>query len=662
MTREEPPEIAKLRRRLERERIARQEAEAIAERGLRDLYQRKKQLKLLEKVATIANSSRSVRDVLQSTLTEICGFMDWPVGHALLLDQDSAEPALRSAAIWHAADPDRIAGFQRATEDSAFPSGVGLPGEVMASAKPHWFFNAPEEGNFPRRRPALACGIKAGFAFPVLVGEDVAAVLEFFAYSTIEQDEALLGLMSQIGVQLGRVIERRRAEERLIHDASHDALTDLPNRSLFLDRLGLAIARRKLNRGVHFAVLFIDLDRFKVVNDSLGHLAGDRMIVEVAERLTAALHQEELSAMSGTDGLLARIGGDEFAILLTDIGDPSDAVRFSHRVQESLRRPFTIDGQEIHTSASIGISLSTTPYAYAEDVLRDADLAMYRAKTLGKSRTEMFHREMHRSAMTRLTLEADLRRAMVNGEFLLHYQPIVSLESLEVVGFEALVRWRRPDGSMVYPGDFIGIVEDTGLIVALGFWILREACMATRRWQREFPRETPLTISVNISPRQFAEPDLVAQVRRIIAETGIDPQTVRLEITESVTIGDADREVSMLSQLKDLGIRLSIDDFGTGYSSLSYLHRLPLDVLKIDRSFVSAMDKSAESFQIVNTIMNLARNLGMHVVAEGAEVAGQIEQLQSLGCDYGQGYFFSKPMDPADVVKLLKGPTHWAGV
>ena len=207
MTREEPPEIAKLRRRLERERIARQEAEAIAERGLRDLYQRKKQLKLLEKVATIANSSRSVRDVLQSTLTEICGFMDWPVGHALLLDQDSAEPALRSAAIWHAADPDRIAGFQRATEDSAFPSGVGLPGEVMASAKPHWFFNAPEEGNFPRRRPALACGIKAGFAFPVLVGEDVAAVLEFFAYSTIEQDEALLGLMSQIGVQLGRVID-----------------------------------------------------------------------------------------------------------------------------------------------------------------------------------------------------------------------------------------------------------------------------------------------------------------------------------------------------------------------------------------------------------------------------------------------------------------------
>ena len=445
--------------------------------------------------------------------------------------------------------------------------------------------------------------------------------------------------------------ERRRAEERLIHDAFHDPLTGLPNRARFLDLLTRAMARKGEDLRLGFAVLFIDLDRFKVVNDSLGHPAGNRMIVEVAARLAGLTEP--------CAGSLARIGGDEFAVLLTEIADPSDAVRFADRVLGALKHPFVIDGQEVYSSASIGVSLGTTAYAYAEDVLRDADLAMYRAKTLGKSRVQLFHREMRRSAITRLTLEADLRRAFANGEFVLHYQPIVSLASHEVVGFEALVRWQRPDGVLVYPGDFIPVVEDTGLIVALGFWILREACVTARAWQEAYPRETPLTVSVNISPRQFAEPDLVPQVRRIVEETGIDPHTLRLEITESITIGDADREVSMLSQLKALGIRLSIDDFGTGYSSLSYLHRLPLDVLKIDRSFVSAMDKSAESFQIVNAIMNLARNLGMDVVAEGTEVEGQIARLRSMGCDFGQGYYFSRPVDRAGAARLLEGAQHW---
>jgi diguanylate cyclase (GGDEF)-like protein len=466
--------------------------------------------------------------------------------------------------------------------------------------------------------------------------------------------------MSQVGMQLGRVIERKRAEDRLVHDASHDALTGLPNRALFLDRLGQAIARQERDAREQFAVLFIDLDRFKIVNDSLGHLAGDDLIVQVANRLRGSLRQTDIVARSvfqHCNDILARLGGDEFTILLTAIINPSDAVRVANRVQEGLRIPFLIGGQAIYTSASIGIASSATAYSCADDILRDA--AMYRAKALGKARTELYDQDLHSAAMKRLTLESDLRRALADEEFVLHYQPIVSLGNQEIVGFEALVRCQKPDGELIPPSEFIGVTEDTGLIVFLGLWVLREACSTTRRLQEEFPRQDPLTISINISPRQFSQPDLAAQVRQIITETGIDPRTVRLEITESITAGDAERVVHVLSQLKDIGVRLSIDDFGTGYSSLSYLQRFPLDILKIDRSFVSAIEKSDESLQIIRTILALANRLGMSVVAEGAEIEEQVSQLKSLGCEFGQGYFFSRPIDAAAMRNLLRAPAHW---
>jgi diguanylate cyclase (GGDEF)-like protein len=657
-------ECAKLKRRLERERSSRLEAEAIAEKGLRELYEREQQLRLIARIATAANQSQSVRDVLQYALTQVCEFTGWPVGHCYTTVSSAGAVRLRSMAIWHATSPDRIADFRRATEDIDFEPGVGLSGRVYAERAPAWFFDVTAGDNFPRLKVAKECGLKAACAFPVMLGDEVAAVLEFFTDKAIERDETLLELMSQIGMQLGRVIERKHAEDRLIHDASHDALTSLPNRALFLDRLNQTIVRHEHNGATQFAVLFIDLDRFKVVNDSLGHLAGDDLIVQVAGRLKGSLRRSDRAVRSesghgGGDGTLARLGGDEFTILLTDILDPSDAVRVANRVQEALRKPFAIEGQEIYTSASIGIASSTTGYACANDILRDADLAMYRAKALGKARTELYDQDLHSAAMKRLTLESDLRRALANNEFVLHYQPIVSLGTQEIVGFEALVRWQNPNGKLVYPGEFIDVTEDTGLIVFLGMWVLREACETTRRLQEEFSREETFTISINISPRQFTQPDLVAQVRQIVTETGIDPHTVRLEITESVTAGDAERVVSVLSQLKDIGIRLSIDDFGTGYSSLSYLQRFPLDVLKIDRSFVSAMDKSAESLQIVRTIMSLAQSLGMSVVAEGTELQTQVSQLKSLGCEFGQGYFFSKPIDATAIRSLLRVPLHW---
>ncbi|MGN6193080.1 MAG: putative bifunctional diguanylate cyclase/phosphodiesterase, partial [Rhodanobacteraceae bacterium] len=374
-----------------------------------------------------------------------------------------------------------------------------------------------------------------------------------------------------------------------------------------------------------------------------GHSAGDGLLREVARLLRGA----------AGDAFLARLGGDEFTILLTDIHDPSDAVRVANRVKDALRQPFAVNGQEVYTSASIGIASSASGYESADAILRDADLAMYRAKALGKARWELFDREMHQAAMTRLALETDLRRALQNEEFVLHYQPIVSLRTGQVAGFEALVRWQKPDGELVPPGEFIETMEDTGLIVFLGVWVLREACRAARMLQESLPGEQDLSISVNVSPRQFAQPDLAAQIRTVIEEVGIDPHRLRLEITESAMIGDMDRVAAVLRELKEIGVRVSIDDFGTGYSSLSYLHSLPLDVLKIDRSFVSAMAHNGESLQIVRTIMSLAHNLGMDVIAEGPEDAEQVSQLRSIGCEYGQGFYFSKPIDLTAAMAFL---------
>ena len=652
----DPDELARVKRRLERERAARREAETVSERGLRRLYAREQELLLLQDIAIAANLSQSVRDVFQYALTRICDFLAWPLGHAYEVVSRDGEPRLRSMTLWHARDGATRA-FREATERREFALGEGLPGQTLASGEPKWLTGVPDREDFLRRLEARECLLSTACAFPVQVGEEVVAVFEFLSERALQPNRSLLALMPQIGLHLGRAIERQRAEDRLIHDASHDPLTGLPNRALFLERLNQSIAHAQRKADAQFAVLFIDLDRFKIVNDSLGHLAGDRLITQVAGRLTGALRREDVVARPGAAApdcsTLARLGGDEFTILLTDIHDPSDAVRVANRVKDALRQPFAIDGQEVYTSASIGIASSTSGYESADAILRDADLAMYRAKALGKARWELFDREMHQVAMKRLALETDLRHALQNEEFVLHYQPIVSLRTGEVAGFEALVRWQKPGGELVPPGGFIETMEDTGLIVFLGVWVLREACRAARLLQDSMPGEQALSISVNVSPRQFAQPDLAAQIRTVVAEVGIDPHRLRLEITESAMIGDMDRVAAVLRELKEIGVRVSIDDFGTGYSSLSYLHSLPLDVLKIDRSFVSAMARNGESLQIVRTIMSLAHNLGMDVIAEGPEDAEQVSQLRAIGCEFGQGFYFSRPVELSAAMAFL---------
>ncbi|MBV8886449.1 MAG: EAL domain-containing protein [Chroococcidiopsidaceae cyanobacterium CP_BM_RX_35] len=450
------------------------------------------------------------------------------------------------------------------------------------------------------------------------------------------------------------ISERKRAEEKLLYNAFHDSLTNLPNRALLMDRVKQSLLYSKRHQDYLFALLFLDIDRFKAINDSLGHAKADQLLIDVACRLKECLRPEDT---------IARIGGDEFVILLEDIKDINNAIVVADRIQKALMLPFCLKGHEVFITTSIGIALSTTNYAIAEDILRDADIAMYRAKalSLGQTRYEVFDTSMHAQVSTLLHLETELRRAIERKEFRLDYQPIVLLESGTITGFEALVRWQHPDRGLVAPADFIPLAEETGLIVSLGWWVLREACRQMRAWQLRFPGTEPLTISVNTSGKQFAQPDLSEQIKKILQETQLNAHSLKLEITESVLMENAEVATAMLLQLQALDIRISLDDFGTGYSSLSYLHRFPIDTLKIDRSFILDLGADLDKMEIIRTIIGLAENLKMEVVAEGVETRQHVDQLKRCKCKFGQGYFFSKPLNSKTAEALLASQNYNLG-
>ncbi len=444
--------------------------------------------------------------------------------------------------------------------------------------------------------------------------------------------------------QLQNITDRKRAEERLVYDAFHDALTGLPNRALFMDHLKLALGRTKRLPERQFAVLFLDLDRFKVINDSLGHMIGDELLISISRRLEDCLRPGDT---------VARLGGDEFTILLDDLRDDTEAVAVAERIKQEFQIPFTLQGHEVFTGASIGIAPSTIGYDHPEELLRDADTAMYRAKSLGTKRHEVFDPTMHVQATNLLQLETDLRRAIERNEFVLYYQPIIALDTHRISGFEALVRWQHPEHGFVSPAEFIPIAEETGLIVQIGRWVLHEACRQMKQWQHETGGNHDLVMSVNLSGKQFAQAELIEEIEGVLYETKLSPRCLKLEITESVVMDNIETAVEMLEGLRRLGIALSIDDFGTGYSSLSYLHRFPLSTLKIDRSFVSLMLGNNENSEIVRTIVMLAQKLNMDVVAEGIETDDQLTQLRLIGCQYGQGYLFSRPLPAHQAVGFL---------
>jgi diguanylate cyclase (GGDEF)-like protein/PAS domain S-box-containing protein len=453
------------------------------------------------------------------------------------------------------------------------------------------------------------------------------------------------GRPQRIAGSMTDITRRKETDARLLHEAMHDALTGLPNRVLLVDRLALALRRFQRDPTKQFAVLFFDLDRFKHVNDSLGHAAGDELLAQVAGRILGSLRPGDT---------LARLGGDEFAIVLNDIDGATDAIYVVERVQEALKTEFEIDSHTLFTSASIGIAVSSAHYVTANEMLRDADIAMYRAKNAGQASYAVFDSYMHDQAMFQHRMETDLRRALERSEFEIHYQPIVTVESGRIQGFEALLRWHHPIRGLIMPDEFIGIVEDTSLVVPIAWWVIEQACRQIAIWQRLFPVNPPLTMSINVPGKLFLTDDMAKRVAALLEECAVAASTIRLEITERVVMDHGDLVVAALTDLRQLGIELDIDDFGTGYSSLSYLQRFHYDTLKIDRSFVHAMSEAIDSSVIVEALIALGGTLGMKVVAEGVETEDQALRLREMNCPSAQGYWYARPMNQDAVNDYLR--------
>jgi diguanylate cyclase (GGDEF)-like protein len=479
--------------------------------------------------------------------------------------------------------------------------------------------------------------------------EVLARVQHQLALRTAEQKIHLLNAHLE-----ERVIERTQqletANTRLLEMALCDSLTQLANRAAFIDRLAQALSQLQTHSDLPFAVLFLDCDRFKIVNESLGHFVGDQLLVAIAQRLKQHLKQTDT---------LARLGGDEFAVLFTQIIDPNSTIQFANQILAAFAEPFILEDHQVFINVSIGIAFGKIDYDKPEHLLRDADTAMYHAKASGKAQYRVFETTMHRIALQLLQIESDLRRAISQQEFSLNYQPIVALDSGKIAGLEALIRWNHPDRGFISPSRFIPVAEETGLIGEIGTWVLREACYQIRSWQKQGVIDLNFSVSVNLSARQFAQLDLMQQITHILAETGLSPRCLKLEVTESAIMDNPKSAADILAQLRHQQIQLSMDDFGTGYSSLSYLQSFPMDYLKIDRSFVMLLDGTEEQLGLVPIILKIAQTMNMKVVAEGIETPEQFAQLRSLNCDFGQGYFFSKPLAAEKIVELIASGCQW---
>ena len=637
-------------RRLRRERLARREVEEIAERTTRALYDKQQELVLLEAVVLASNESATVGDALQGAVTAVCAHTTWPVGHAYL--RDTASGDLVPTSSWHVPESDQFEAFRGMTEQLTFAAGIGLPGRVLATGTAAWITDVAIDANFLRQD----LGVRGAFAFPIRADGEIAAVLEFFTASAVAPDSSLLEVTDQIGRQLGRVVERIRAQEQVVHQATHDGLTGLANRLVFRDRLELVLARAERS-GSFAALLFLDLDRFKAINDTLGHSAGDQLLRDVSGRLKAALRATDtLARFADEEFTVARFGGDEFVVLCEGLAAEGDAVRVAQRIQRALLRPFVLGRYEHLVTASIGIALASAEHGDAESLLRDADVAMYRAKERGPGLWEVFDERIRNRALERVRIEQALQKALEAGELLLHYQPIVALGDGTLDSVEALVRWQHPERGLIPPEKIIPIAEESALILEVGEWTLRAACEQASGWRRRFGDRAPLPVSVNVSARQLAQAELPAMIRRVLGETGLAAADLAIEITETALIEDSSVPAATLRELKALGLKIVLDDFGMGYSSLSHLQQFPIDVLKVDRSFVAQLGTEADDGAIVRAIAAMAGALGLEVVAEGVETPEQAAQALALGCGWAQGFHFARPVPPAEMESLIGSP------
>jgi diguanylate cyclase (GGDEF)-like protein len=511
----------------------------------------------------------------------------------------------------------------------------------------------PVEAQNGITRPAQAM-----LLVPVMIDANVVALI--FARkskkSTTQFYNSDLQLVLAVSNQVAVSIQRNRVEGMLLHSSTHDSLTDLPNRNLFLDRLRHLIVQAKEDEGRKFAVLFFDIDDFKVVNDSLGHAVGDKLLVAMAERLKHNVRNIDIVARNT---VIARFGGDEFAILLDNIKENSFVVSVANRLKENLSRPFNINGKEIYSTVSIGVAISANTYDHPEDLLRDADMAMYQAKESGKDHVEVYDTAMHDRVLQRMQMGTALRRGAIHKEFRLHYQPIISLRTGSIVGYEALLRWYTLDRGILIPNDFMDAIDTAGLVYTTDQWVLETACRQAATWQNQFPDKNYPFVSVNLSARNIKHPNLIANIVQVLQETKLDPNRLWLEITEKVSAANDESVITVLKDLRSLGIRLSLDDFGTGYSALNYLARFPIDALKIDRSFIKMIGVNNESLKIIEILKALANQLGLILIAEGVENAEQIPFLQSIDCEYVQGFYYAHPLDAESATKLLVENRRW---
>lgn len=726
-------------------------------------------VQLLQTTTLAISEADDLASALGVVLRKVCESTGWIVGQAWLPDNHGH---LRCMPTWHAAAK-RLDRFRKVSMETSFTSGVGLPGQVWASKKPMWVADVASEGNFPRSQIAKEAGLHAGLGIPVMVGEELVAVLEFFMREPRKEDERLIGVVSGVAMQLGAVIQRKHAEtalrasenqlraiidaepecvkvvtmdgtllqmnaaglamieasrpdqvigktiwhllaaeyrepfrnfigeilrdgkgifefeivglkgthrwlethavrlplddrgpcilsvtrdvterkvtERRLNFLAHfDSLTSLPNRVQLIERLEEAKAEADRRERL-VGVMFLDLDRFKYINDSLGHEEGDALLKEVARRLSGAVRRGDT---------VARLSGDEFALVLADMGHVDDATHVAQKILEVFKQSFRIAGRELFVTASMGITLYPFDDRDAQGLLRNADVAMYRAKESGKNNYEFYAAEMTAQATERLALENDLRFALERGELFLNYQPIADCQTGRLIGMEALLRWKHPQRGFISPAQFIPLAEETGVIVSIGEWVLHTACEQCQTWHKKgYP---PLYVAVNLSARQFHQKDLTASIHKVLTTTGLNPIYLNLELTEGLVMQQADASIATLNELNAMNVTISIDDFGTGYSSLSYLKRFPIDTLKIDQSFVRDIPGDADDAAIAGTIITMAHSLGLKVVAEGVETIEQLNFMRTHQCDAMQGYYLSKPLLADDFENFLKNGSHLA--
>ncbi|MBI2296983.1 MAG: EAL domain-containing protein [Betaproteobacteria bacterium] len=594
-------------------------------------------------VTLLLADARSLEEVMPRVIHAMCQSLGFAYGARWVVD--NKDQVMRCAETWCVADP-KVEEFRLLS--AARVETPGLPGglnrRVWATSTPCWITSVAQEATLRRREFALEAGLQHGFGFPILVGGEFYGVMEFFGRGTRLRDERVVEVAHTVGIQIGQFIARKQAETNLQFFASHDPLTGLFNRGMFNQRLQQAVAQaQRFERSV--AILFIDLDGFKVINDTLGHNAGDALLAEIATRLRATLREGDV---------IARMGGDEFVVLIEEFGEPGQIGEVAKKVLETVARPFLLQGQECQVTASLGISTYPDDGKDAQTLVNHSDIAMYRAKEQGKNNFRFYAPQMNVHLVERLSLESNLRRAIERNELLLLYQPKVSMRDGQITGVEALVRWQHPTQGVIGPAEFVPVAEDAGLITVIGEWVIHTACRQLRAW-----RELGLPVlraAVNLSHRQLAQESLIQVVRGALHQSGVDPVRLELEITEAMVIRNPDRAEKLLAQLKELGVRLVIDDFGTGLSSLNYLKRMPIDCVKIDRSLILDLPRSADAAALTRAVVAMAHSLGIRVTAESVETREQWEFLHDLGCEEMQGNYFSAPV-PADIVtSILQQP------